>query len=209
MCVLCRALALLTMSTFVEDWAFYPHTNDDILAVGLAIDDTTLENGATQFIPCSHHGETLNHHLPEHLGGHFCGGVTDQNFTAAGAVSVPVQAGGITLHHGRALHGSPHNFSDKPRRIMFIQYTALDAFPLMGVNDHDKFFGDDVLLGTPTIVPRIQNSPVRYPLPAAPKMGEQGSIYASQTLLEKPLFTTQMTRDELIEAELQSAGAKL
>ena len=31
-----------------QDWAFYPHTNDDILAVGLAIDDTTLANGATQ-----------------------------------------------------------------------------------------------------------------------------------------------------------------
>ena len=30
-----------------QDWAFYPHTNDDILAVGLAIDDTTIENGAT------------------------------------------------------------------------------------------------------------------------------------------------------------------
>ena len=34
-----------------QDWAFYPHTNDDILAVGLAIDDTTLENGATQSVP--------------------------------------------------------------------------------------------------------------------------------------------------------------
>ena len=28
-----------------QDWAFYPHTNDDILAVGIAIDDMMLENG--------------------------------------------------------------------------------------------------------------------------------------------------------------------
>jgi phytanoyl-CoA hydroxylase len=29
-----------------QDWAFYPHTNDDILAVGVMLDDTTVENGA-------------------------------------------------------------------------------------------------------------------------------------------------------------------
>ena len=28
-----------------QDWAFYPHTNDDILAVGVALDDMMLENG--------------------------------------------------------------------------------------------------------------------------------------------------------------------
>lgn len=26
-----------------QDWAFYPHTNDDLLAVGVAMDDSTLE----------------------------------------------------------------------------------------------------------------------------------------------------------------------
>ena len=26
-----------------QDWAFYPHTNDDVLAVGIAIDDMTEE----------------------------------------------------------------------------------------------------------------------------------------------------------------------
>ena len=29
-----------------QDWAFYPHTNDDLLAVGVMLDDTTVENGA-------------------------------------------------------------------------------------------------------------------------------------------------------------------
>ena len=28
-----------------QDWAFYPHTNDDILAIGVMLDDMTLENG--------------------------------------------------------------------------------------------------------------------------------------------------------------------
>ena len=26
-----------------QDWAFYPHTNDDLLAVGVAIDDMAVE----------------------------------------------------------------------------------------------------------------------------------------------------------------------
>jgi phytanoyl-CoA hydroxylase len=193
-----------------EDWAFYPHTNDDILAVGLAIDDTTVANGATQFIPRSHMGPVLDHHLPRHLGGHFCGGVTEPAFGAAGAVTVPVRAGGISLHHGRTLHGSPSNGSSQPRRIMFIQYTALDAFPLVGIANHENFWGDDVLLGQPTIVPRIRAAPVRMPFPPAPRK-RNGSIYASQTLLEKPLFETSLPRDELIEAEFthSAAGAKL
>ena len=28
-----------------QDWAFLPHTNDSILTVGLAVDDSTKENG--------------------------------------------------------------------------------------------------------------------------------------------------------------------
>ena len=44
-------------------------------------------------------------------------------------MSVPVRAGGMSLHHGRTLHGSPHNMSSRQRRVLFLQYTALDAFP--------------------------------------------------------------------------------
>ena len=39
-----------------QDWAFYPHTNDDVLAVGVAIDDMTRENGCLLAIPGSHRG---------------------------------------------------------------------------------------------------------------------------------------------------------
>ena len=37
-----------------QDWAFYPHTNDDILEVGIALDDMTMENGPLMVIPGSH-----------------------------------------------------------------------------------------------------------------------------------------------------------
>ena len=45
-----------------QDWAFYPYTNDDLLAVGVAIDDMSLENGCLMVIPGSHKGPTYDHH---------------------------------------------------------------------------------------------------------------------------------------------------
>ena len=39
-----------------QDAAFYPHSNDDVLAVGLLLDDATVENGALAVLPGSHRG---------------------------------------------------------------------------------------------------------------------------------------------------------
>ena len=40
-----------------QDWAFYPHTNDDLLAVGVMLDDVEDINGPMQVIPGSHRGK--------------------------------------------------------------------------------------------------------------------------------------------------------
>ena len=45
-----------------QDWAFYPHTNDDLLEVGIALSDMTEENGALLVVPGSHKGKTWDHH---------------------------------------------------------------------------------------------------------------------------------------------------
>ena len=37
-----------------QDWAFYPHTNDDLLAVGVMLDDMDETNGALCMLPKSH-----------------------------------------------------------------------------------------------------------------------------------------------------------
>ena len=72
-----------------QDWAFYPHTNDDLLAVGVALDDMSLENGALMVIPGSQKGPIYDHHQ----NGMFVGAVTDRRFRAEGAVAVEVKAG--------------------------------------------------------------------------------------------------------------------
>src|ERR1700721_799798 len=45
-----------------QDWAFYPHTNDDILAIGVLLDDCDLENGPMLVPPGTNIGTgTWNH----------------------------------------------------------------------------------------------------------------------------------------------------
>lgn len=165
-----------------QDWAFYPHTNDDLLAVGITLDDMMLENGSLLVIPGSHKGPLYDHHQD----GIFVGAVTDPEFNPDEHEVVPleVKAGGITIHHARSLHASAPNVSSRPRRLLLFQYCALDAWPLMGFGGWEAF-NAHILRGQPTNQPRVEAVPVRVPLP----QGERGgSIYETQTMLAKPVF---------------------
>lgn len=165
-----------------QDWAFYPHTNDDLLAVGITLDDMMLENGSLLVIPGSHKGPLYDHHQD----GIFVGAVTDPEFNPDEHEVVPleVKAGGITIHHARILHASAPNVSSRPRRLLLFQYCALDAWPLMGFGGWEAF-NAHILRGQPTNQPRVEAVPVRIPLP----QGERGgSIYETQTMLAKPVF---------------------
>src|SRR2546430_5972656 len=53
-----------------QDWAFYPHTNDDLAAVGIMLDHVDMENGPMLVVPGSHKGPTWDHHGPD---GRVCG----------------------------------------------------------------------------------------------------------------------------------------
>jgi len=159
-----------------QDWAFYPHTNDDVLAVGVCIDEMNEDNGALLVIPGSHKGPTYDHHH----NGRFCGAVTDPSFDPDHVVALEAPAGGITIHHVRTLHASAPNYTGKPRRLLLFQYCAADAWPLSGIGSWDAF-NDNLLRGEPTNVPRMADLPVRMPHPEAERAG---SIYENQSVLE-------------------------
>lgn len=166
-----------------QDWPFYPHTNDDLLAVGVMLDDTTVENGALYIVPGTHRGPTYDHHGAD---GHFCGAM---DFAASGlrfedAVPCVGPAGSCSFHHVRTVHGSAQNTSSRPRGLLLYEMAAADAFPLMGIPDYDDF-KSRLLCGRETIVPRIVDCPVRMPLPPA---RNQGSIYENQTASAKRFF---------------------
>jgi ectoine hydroxylase-related dioxygenase (phytanoyl-CoA dioxygenase family) len=166
-----------------QDWAFYPHTNDDILAIGVMLDDMELDNGPLMVVPGSHKGPIWNHHGED---GRFCGLIDPADIEAeiASAVALTGRAGTMSFHHVRALHGSALNTSSRSRNLLLYEVAAADAWPLLGVADLDDF-NRRLLTGRPTIEPRLTSVPVRLPLPPAAR---QGSIYENQAGAEKFYF---------------------
>lgn len=167
-----------------QDWAFYPHTNDDMLAFGLMLDDVDAANGPLQVIPRSHRGPTLSHCSD----GVFCGAVDpdDPEFHAERAVTLTGRAGSMTVHHARTLHGSAPNVSDRNRLILFYECRASDAWPLLGGSSLMGLasqaalwseMSDRVVTGTLSTTPRMAAVPVSLPLPPP---ADASSIFALQ-----------------------------
>ena len=164
-----------------QDWAFVPHTNDDLLAVGIPLDDMTVENGCLRVVTGSHRTDIFDHHAD----GLFVGAVDPEPIRKLLGTAVPieVEVGGISIHHVRALHGSAPNPSDRSRRLYLLEMGAVDAWPLMGVDDLEVFNGR-IIRGHPTIEPRVEPVPVRIPLPRRPA----GSIYELQESVADSAF---------------------
>jgi len=155
-----------------QDWAFYPHTNDDILAVGIMLEDVDEANGPLMVIPGSHRRPMLSHHR----NGVFCGAIdpADPLFEPEKAVTITGKAGDMSIHHVRVLHGSAPNRSDRARKLLFFEMMAADAWPLMGVagvyqglSASEMWYRmkDNLVCGEQSSVPRLEAVPVSMPLP--------------------------------------------
>ena len=152
-----------------QDWAFYPHTNDDVLAAGIFLDDVDAENVPLMVIPDTHRGPVLSHHDDA---GYFVGGIEDAAHRCALDKAVPIygRAGSMSVHHVRAIHGSALNLSGKPRRILFYEMAAADAWPIWSDVIALKYrnfrnFNEHMICGVPTNEPRMEALPVRMPGP--------------------------------------------
>ncbi len=157
-----------------QDWAFYPHTNDDLLAFGLLLEDVGEDNGPLMVIPGSHKGPILSHHA----NGVFCGAIDpdDPLFQRDRAVTLTGKAGSMSVHHARILHGSAPNVSDRARKILFFEIARADAWPILGASSYihglgQRAFWTDLqertITGTPCLIPRLEKVPVTMPLPPA------------------------------------------
>jgi ectoine hydroxylase-related dioxygenase (phytanoyl-CoA dioxygenase family) len=167
-----------------QDWAFYPHTNDTMLAFGLMLEDVGEANGPLMVIPGTHKGPILSHMA----NGVFCGAVDpdDPAFDLKKAVPLTGKAGDMTVHHVRTLHGSGPNMSDRNRLILFYECHAADAWPLLGAGSYIHTLGqrllwqdlnDRLITGELCLAPRLEQVPIRIPLPPAP---DASSIFKSQ-----------------------------
>jgi phytanoyl-CoA hydroxylase len=166
-----------------QDWAFYPHTNDDLAAVGVMMDDMAEENGPLLVIPGSHKGPVYDHHA----NGRFCGAMDPATCGVdfGKAVALTGRAGSITVHHVRTVHGSAPNTSKRDRRLLLFQFRAADAWPLLGFPAGIEAWNALLVAGEPQ-EPRLAPVPVRMPLPPAE---HQGSIYENQKGANRRYFT--------------------
>jgi phytanoyl-CoA hydroxylase len=115
-----------------QDYPFFPHTNFDLLAVMIFLDDSTEENGCLTIIPGSHKWGPRNHLFAKD--GAFSSQLEDKSVLSDPSLwlKVPVPAGGMELHHCNMLHSSTANRGTRPRSAMVIQYRAADNVALGG-----------------------------------------------------------------------------
>ncbi|WP_327370954.1 phytanoyl-CoA dioxygenase family protein [Streptomyces sp. NBC_01217] len=112
-----------------QDFAFYPHTNTDLVATLIYLDEATRENACLRVLPCSHRNGLLDHESE----GHFVGKVSspaDVGLDESAVVDCEGSAGSVVFIHPLLLHSSEKNLSELYRRVFIPSYRAADALPI-------------------------------------------------------------------------------
>jgi hypothetical protein len=116
-----------------QDSRAYGARAPDVVTAWMALTDSTPENGALRAIPGSHRRGEREHvvqHVPDSL-------LTRRREVILGvneseAVTIPLGAGEMSLHHPGLLHGSPPNRASDRRIGIAIRYVRPSAGRLAG-----------------------------------------------------------------------------
>ena len=170
-----------------QDWAFYPHTNDDLAAVGIMLDDVDMENGPMMVVPGSHKGPIHDHHGPN---GRFCGAMDPAtcDIDLSRARALPRQG---RLDH-RASRPRRARLGDEflgPRRAAFCCSSTAPPMPgrCSASRKASTSSTSSCSSASRASQPRLAPVPVRMPLPPAE---HQGSIYENQRASGRRYFET-------------------
>ena len=143
-----------------QDFAFTPHSNDDVVTALLMLDEVTPDNGCLMVVPGSHEGPMYSLFQD----GEFVGRVDDQAEAELQGRQTPITgpAGSVCLMHTRLAHGSAPNTSDLPRGLYICVYSAADAVPLA----HNPMPNPNeglILRGQPSLSARMMHFQVELP----------------------------------------------
>lgn len=111
-----------------QDFAFTPHSNDDVVTALLMVDDVNATNGPLEVQSGSHRGPIQSIWQDDV----FTGAIDPALEANARAESVQAigPAGSVCYMHTRLLHGSAANQSIAPRTLFICVYSAGDAVAL-------------------------------------------------------------------------------
>jgi ectoine hydroxylase-related dioxygenase (phytanoyl-CoA dioxygenase family) len=127
-----------------QDYPFFPHSNYDLVAVVVHIDESTEENGCLRVIPGSHKFGPREHMFS--ADGAFSSQIKDQTNIPDESrwLSVTSPAGGIEMHHCNMLHSSRANRGSSPRSAVILQYRAADNVQLSPYSPAQPGYGMQV-----------------------------------------------------------------
>lgn len=110
-----------------QDWPFFPHRDDSLVAAIVHLDDAPEERGCLQAVPGSHRLGRQDHIGDPHW-------FIDAPDLAERATSIPAAAGDVLFFSCLTVHGSGVNRSSEPRTTWLIQ--VRDAADVPTVDRH-------------------------------------------------------------------------
>jgi ectoine hydroxylase len=145
-----------------QDIQFWPHTNYDLLTIGVFLEDVEAGMGEVGFVPGSHDGPLFDLYDGDDR---WTGALRDRDVEVAGvgAAEYPIgPAGTITVHNCRTVHGSAPNRSDRPRPLLLQTYAAADAFAYTDLVKQSPH-GEELIRGEPARWARHDPRPCLMP----------------------------------------------
>lgn len=114
-----------------QDYPFFPHSNFDLIAAVIHLDDEDFSSGSMEYILSSHLDGVRDHTNGDGSFVYYC---TDLPYIERSKIFSPIfKRGDISFHHALTLHRSGIKTNDLERRLIVFQYRAVDAVQLAGV----------------------------------------------------------------------------
>ena len=110
-----------------QDIQFWPHTNYDLITIGVYLEDVVKGQGEMGFIPRSHSGPLFDQYEKDIWRG-YIQSADLPDIQAETAIFPTGKAGTVTIHNCRTIHGSYPNHSSHRRPLLLQTYSAADAF---------------------------------------------------------------------------------
>jgi len=145
-----------------QDIQFWPHTNYDVLTIGVYLDDVADDMAPMGVLPGAH--EVPLYDLYDEQG-RWTGNLRDEDVATLEleqAEYLAGPAGSITVHNCRAIHGSPPNQSQRPRPLLLCAYSAADAIPITSLN-RGASHSEAIVRGKPARWARFDPRPCLLP----------------------------------------------